>query len=401
MMFVHFILQTLFYVLLSITLIGVGIWIDRYLETFRSPERDPQLKEDTFTGPIPQPARVSIMLPARNEEKNIAACLQSLVNLDYPALEIIVVNDRSTDRTREIVEEFQEKHEHITLINNTELHDGWTGKNFALHLGVQQARGDWYLFTDADTCHHPRSLFQAMSYVLKKNVDMLTLLPLLEGKSFWEKLIQPIAGAVLLISFPIQKSNDPASDTAFANGQYILIGKEVYREIGGHEKLKQYFLEDIAMAKAVKSIGKKLHVVISPDLYKTRMYKNFMEIWNGWTRIFYFIYEKKFSLLFLNMILLFIFSLLPALLFIYAGAHLLFAETFSFGILMLFILSAIQVVIIRLTTFRYYRISRANPYYSLLNPIGCVVMIGILGNAIKTIFSKKGMTWRGTTYAKN
>lgn len=395
------ILNSIFYTLFSITLIGIGIWIDRYLETFRSVDRDPQLKEDTFTEPLAESPLVSIMLPARNEERNIGACLESLVRLDYPALEIIVVNDRSTDRTREIVEEFQKTHANITLINNTDLHEGWTGKNFALHQGVQKARGEWYLFTDADTCHHPRSLFQAMSYVLKKKVDMLTLLPLLEGKSFWEKLIQPIAGAVLLISFPIQKSNDPASDTAFANGQYILIRKETYRGIGGHEALKQYFLEDIAMAKAVKSAGKTLNVVISPDLYKTRMYKNFMEIWNGWTRIFYFIYEKKFSLLFLTMIGLFVFSLLPALLFIYTGLYLLLARTFSFPMLILFILAGIQVVVIRLTTFRYYRIAKANPYYSLLNPIGCVVMIGILCNAIKTIFSKKGMTWRGTTYAKS
>lgn len=394
-------LNVVFYTFFSITLIGIGIWIDRYLETFRSVERDPQLKEDTFTEPLAEAPLVSIMLPARNEERNIGACLESLARLDYPALEIIVINDRSTDRTREIVEDLQKKHSNITLINNTELHEGWTGKNFALYQGAQKARGAWYLFTDADTCHHPQSLFQAMSYVLRKKMDMLTLLPLLEGQSFWEKLIQPIAGAVLLISFPIQKSNDPASDTAFANGQYILINKEVYREIGGHEALKQYFLEDIAMAKAVKAAGKALNVAISPDLYKTRMYKNFMEIWNGWTRIFYFIYDKRFTLLFLNMILLFVFSLLPALLFIYAGMYLLLAHTLSFPMLIFFILAGIQVAVIRLTTFRYYRIAKANPYYSLLNPIGCIVMIGILCNAIKTIFSKKGMTWRGTTYAKS
>jgi len=401
MAIMHAIINGVFYALLSITLVGIGIWIDRYLETFRSVDRDPQLKEDTYTEPLPETPLVSIMLPARNEERNIGACLESLARLDYPALEIIVVNDRSTDRTQEIVEALQKNHPNITLINNTELHEGWTGKNFALHQAGQKARGGWYLFTDADTCHHPKSLFQAMSYVLRKNIDMLTLLPLLEGKSFWEKLIQPIAGAVLLISFPIQKSNDPESGTAFANGQYILIRKEVYRQIGGHEALKQYFLEDIAMAKAVKSIKRALRVVISPDLYKTRMYKNFVEIWNGWTRIFYFIYEKKFSLLFLNMILLFTFSLLPALLFIYAGLYLLLAHHFSFSMLMLFILAGIQVMVIRLATFRYYRIAKANPYYSLLNPIGCVVMIGILCNAIKTIFSKKGMTWRGTTYAKS
>ncbi|HRZ86818.1 MAG TPA: glycosyltransferase [bacterium] len=396
----HLLASVIYYALLSVTGAGLVIWAYRLGETYRSGGRDPQLAVDSYTGPAANLPFVSVLIPARNEEKNIRICLESLAALDYPSYEIIVVNDRSTDRTAEIVEDVRSRHPRVTLINNAELRQGWTGKNFALNKGAQAARGDWFLFSDADTCHHPASLTQAVRYVLDEKVDMLTLLPLLEGQSFWENLLQPIAGALLVLSFPIQKSNDPRSKTAFANGQYILIRKDVYREIGGHEALKEYFLEDIAMAKAIKSIGRRLRVVISPDLYRTRMYKSFTEIWNGWTRIFYFIYDKKFTLIALNMVLLFIFSLLPTLLCFATGGWLLFAPELSTRALTLFIASGIEVVVIRMTTFRYYRISRANTYYSILNPIGCVVMLGILGNAIKTIFSKKGMTWRGTTYAK-
>jgi len=394
-------LTILYFSLFWISLIGLCVWISRYLAILRSAGSSPHLDENSYKRPPADPPFVSILIPARNEERNIRECLESLTRQDYPNYEIIVVNDRSTDRTREIVEELQKTHRNIALITNEELQEGWTGKNFALHKGVQSAKGAWYLFTDADTWHHPKSVSQAVNYVLDKKADMLTLLPFLEGKSFWEKLIQPIAGAVLLISFPIKNSNNPRKKTAFANGQFILIRKDIYNKFGGHKGLKEHFLEDIAMAKAVKHGGDVLSVVISPDLFKTRMYKNFMEIWNGWTRIFYYIYDKKFWLIFANIVLLFVFSLLPIVLFVYCGARLMMENEFSNRTFAIFVLSALQIIVIRLTTFRYCRMSRSNPYYSMLNPIGYVIMIGILLNAIKTIFSKKGMTWRGTTYAKN
>ena len=391
----------IYYSLLGIALIGLVVWISRYITVLRSAGSYPNLDENSYKHPMADPPFVSILIPARNEERSIRECLESLTHQDYPNFEIIVVNDRSTDRTGEIVEEFQKNHGNIALIANEELLEGWTGKNFALHKGVQAAKGVWYLFTDADTCHHPKCLSQAVNYVLDKKTDMLTLLPFLEGKTFWEKLIQPIAGAVLLISFPIKNSNNPRKRTAFANGQFILIRKDIYDKFDGHKGLKKHILEDVAMAKAVKHGGDVVSVVIGPNLYKTRMYKNFTEIWNGWTRIFYYIYEKNIWRISTNILLIFFLSLLPIILFVYCGVRLMAENEFSNRTFLLWVLGALQIIGIRLTTFRYCKMSRSNPYFSMLNPVGYVVVIGILLNAIKTIFSKKGMIWRGTTYAKN
>ncbi|MDP8263541.1 MAG: glycosyltransferase [Candidatus Ancaeobacter aquaticus] len=390
----------LYYTFLIISLVGIAIWIDRYLETHRSVAKDPKLNIDSYTQHSDSLPFISVLIPALNEEKNIGTCLSSLMNQQYPHFEVIVINDRSTDNTRSIVEDFQKKYSNITLINNDQLHEGWSGKNYALNKGVAHAKGQWYLFTDADTYHHPQSLFQSTSYVIDKKVDMLTLIPYLEGISFWEKLLQPIAGAILLVSFPIKYSNNPKKKTAFANGQYILINKDVYHSFGGHEALKSCLLEDIAMAKIVKTSGYSLNVAVSPDVYKTRMYKNFKEIWNGWTRIFHIIYDKRISLIFLNALLLFVFSLLPLFLMLFCIIFFIITREIDIPILILLVVTIIEIIFIRLTTFRFYRLAKMNPYISLLNPLGCIIMLGVLMNAILKTFSKKGMTWRGTTYQK-
>jgi chlorobactene glucosyltransferase len=386
--------------LLGISLMGLCIWISRYLALLQLDRREPHLNENSYTRPLAAPPRVSILIPARNEEKNIWECLESLGQQDYPNCEIIVVNDRSTDSTAEIVREFQKSHKNVTLIHNAELQECWSSKNFALHRGIQSAKGSWYLFTDADTRHNPKCLSQAVNYVLDKKVDMLSLLPSLETKSFWEKLVQPQAAAALFLSFPIKNSNNPRKKTAIANGQFILISKEAYRKFGGHEGLREHLLEDVAMAKAVKHGGDVLNLVIGPDLYRTRMYKNFREIWNGWTRIFYYIYDKRFWLILANIAIHFVFSLLPIVIFVYSGVALAMKKGLPNRAFPLFVVSALQILVIRLTAFLYCRVSRSNTFYSLLSPIGFAIVIGILLNAIRTIFSKKGITWRGTTYPK-
>jgi hypothetical protein len=154
------------------------------------------------------------------------------------------------------------------------------------------------------------------------------------------------------------------------------------------------------MAKAVKHGGDVLNLVIGPDLYRTRMYKNFREIWNGWTRIFYYIYDKRFWLILANIAIHFVFSLLPIVIFVYSGVALAMKKGLPNRAFPLFVVSALQILVIRLTAFLYCRVSRSNTFYSLLSPIGFAIVIGILLNAIRTIFSKKGITWRGTTYPK-
>ncbi len=387
-------------VFLIVMLAVLAMWIYRLYEALTSKRKNHYLAPGMYP-PVPKDVPlVSILIPARNEERNIGKCVESLCGLDYPNYEVFVVDDRSTDRTAQIVEEFTHKDPRIHLVRNQELHEGWTGKNFALFKGQSLAKGRWLLFSDADTVHAPQSLSQAIQLAKNKKLDMITLLPSLTGETFWEKLLQPIAGAILMIYFPIQKANDPASPVAFANGQYILIKREMYERLGTHENLRSYFLEDIAMAKAVKALKGRMLVVPAPTLYETRMYKDFTEIWNGWSRIYFYIFEKHFLRLLSTIFGVFVVSLLPVFALLFLLCWWLIATELSHYTWTIFALSILQVVLMRLAVFRYYTLSGCNPYYSILNPVGCCIIIGILADSIWKIFSKKGMTWRGTTYAK-
>ena len=197
--------------------------------------------------PGSRPARkdkVSVMIPMKNEENNARACVEALLKQDYPNFEIMVVNDRSTDKTGEILKALSLCHPErsegsiIYIENQTPTPEGWTGKNFAIHQGISKASGDWLLFTDADTRHEPVSLSAAIAHAQAKDLEFLTLLPRCLCETFLEKMMQPIAMAMLGLWFPIQKINDPDSKIYFGNGQYLLIKRKLYEKLGGHEGVK-------------------------------------------------------------------------------------------------------------------------------------------------------------------
>jgi glycosyltransferase involved in cell wall biosynthesis len=200
------------------------------------------------------PPVVSIIVPARNEDACLADCLNSLVTQTGVAFEIIVVDDYSTDQTRQIAGSFSG----VRVISPPPLPKGWTGKNNALFAGVQEARGEWLLFTDADTVHAPGSLARALAEAREHGVDMLSYSPEQVAVTFWEMAVLPVVFAELAHQYPPKKVSDPASPLPAANGQYILIRREVYEAVGGHRAIVGDLLEDVALARAVKSSGRKL-----------------------------------------------------------------------------------------------------------------------------------------------
>ncbi|MGA9976845.1 MAG: glycosyltransferase family 2 protein, partial [Candidatus Sulfotelmatobacter sp.] len=164
---------------------------------------------------------VSVIVPARNEEASLGACLQSLVVQGGVALEIIVVDDHSTDRTREIALSFSNRQ--VRVIEAGPLSAGWTGKNNAVTAGSRAATGEWLLFTDADTIHLPASLARSLEEAQRQGASLLSYSPEQIVKSFWEKAIMPVVFAELAASFRPSQVSDPNSPAAAANGQYILI----------------------------------------------------------------------------------------------------------------------------------------------------------------------------------
>ena len=167
------------------------------------------------------------------------------------------------------------------------LREGWFGKNNAMRAGVEAASGDWLCFTDAD-CRQisTRTLSVAMGEALAHHVDFLCVTPVLETKTVWEKIIQPVCALVLIVWFLPGRVNDPAKKTAYANGAFMLLRRECYDAIGGHYRVCTQVNEDVHLARLAKQSGQCLRVVENEDLYRTRMYRTPGEAWRGWSRIF-------------------------------------------------------------------------------------------------------------------
>jgi glycosyltransferase involved in cell wall biosynthesis len=244
----------------------------------------------TATPAVPGQPTVSIIVPARDEEASLGACLQSLaLQSDAQsgvAVEIIVVDDHSTDRTRDIASAFAKAQPQIQvrIIEAGPLPAGWTGKNNAVTAGSRAARGEWLLFTDADTIHLPGSLARSLEEAKRNGVALLSYSPEQIVKSFAEKAVMPVIFAELAASFRPAQVSDPNSPAAAANGQYILITREAYDAVGGHAAIPASLLEDVALARNVKRSGRKIFFRYGGDAVQTRMYRSFAQLREGWTK---------------------------------------------------------------------------------------------------------------------
>jgi glycosyltransferase involved in cell wall biosynthesis len=234
----------------------------------------------TVRDPVSGRPTVSVIVPARNEEACLGGCLESLVAQTGVGFEVIVVNDESTDRTREIAQSFPQ----VRVIDSGPLPSGWIGKNNALVTGAKAARGEWLLFTDADTFHRRGSLARSLAEVRQQKAALLSYSPEQEVHGLWEKAVMPVIFAELASTFRPSEVSDPASSAAAANGQYILVSREAYDVVGGHAAVATSLLEDVALARAVKASGRRIFFRFGGDAVRTRMYRSFSQLREGWTK---------------------------------------------------------------------------------------------------------------------
>lgn len=223
---------------------------------------------------------VSIIVPARNEEACLAACLESLLAQTGVEFEVIVVDDGSTDRTRSIAESFAR----VRVISAPPLRPDCTGKCNAAQAGADVARGEWLLFTDADTVHLPGSLARALQEAREHGADLLSYSPRQEVHGVIERALMTVIFAELASTYRPREVCDPASPVAAANGQYLLIRREAYDAAGGHAAVAHTLLEDVALAKAVKRSGRRLRFRYAGDAVQTRMYRSLPALGEGWTK---------------------------------------------------------------------------------------------------------------------
>lgn len=258
-----------------------GIREPRPLPGFSSPEAH------SGGGSDGEASLVSIIIPARNEARNIGRCVASLSRLEGVDYEVIVVDDRSTDGTADEARRVEGGNaREIRVLEGRELPDGWFGKPWACLQGAQAARGELLLFTDADTVHHPELLVRCLAAVEEDQADVLSVLGRQEMVTFGEKLVQPQIFTLMGLRFRaldrvVEGERWPE---AIANGQFILVTRRAYREIGGHEAVRGEVVEDLRLAQELVRAGGRLSVRQGEDVFSTRMYTSLRDLVNGWTK---------------------------------------------------------------------------------------------------------------------
>lgn len=351
--------------------------------------RSPRFESD-------DPPLVTAIIPAKDEESTLADCLESVRAQSYPNLEILVVDDRSSDRTAEIAETIAARDPRVRVISIDHLPAGWTGKTHALQIAADQARGDWFWFLDADTRHSPDNLSIVMEYARANDAALASLLPEMRCETFWESVVQPLAGVVLIQSFPLFWVNDDRKNLAFANGQYILIQREAYESVGGHHAVRDRFVEDIGLAERVKRLGLPIRVAVAQGIGSTRMYASLDQLVRGWSRILYDALGRNPWRLLAKVVDPLVFSQSGHVALAIALSLLLFTGPGAFAWALLG-LSVAHHVLSYTVLRRLYLLSVPDSRHVGWFPLANLVMDWVLFRAIRMCLTGR-VTWRGTAY---
>ena len=245
---------------LSAIMIGIcGAWIFLIKSMIDSFRLTPYL--DKFENTSKTNPKVSIILPARNEEEFLGKCLDSLTNQDYQNYEIVVIDDSSEDDTWKIISEYAKKFSNIIPVSAQPKPDGWMGKNWACMEGYKKATGELLLFTDADTKHAKNVISLAVSHLNSFNLDALSTIPKMLTFDFWTNVTLPMISTFLHTRFSALNVNNPKKKTGYFFGSFFILKKTTYEEVGMHEGVKHEIIEDGALGKKVKESGHKMKMV--------------------------------------------------------------------------------------------------------------------------------------------
>lgn len=336
--------------------------------------------------------RLSVIVPARNEQDCVGECLRSLVAQQEDGWrlgrewEILLVDDHSTDNTRRIAESIPG----VTIMQAPKLEKGWTGKANAAWAGAQASKGAWLLFTDADTIHEPGSASRAIVEAERHEAAMLSYSPRQIVKGFWQRALMPLVFSELAVTYPPAKVSDPESRLAAANGQFLLVRRDVYFANGGHEAVKDAVLEDVELARAVKRRKQGLRFRYAPEAVAVRMYRTLSAMLEGWT--------KNLALLFGNTLAMAAWRVLDLLLI--AGLPLL--AWWTYGHTRFAVMWIALVLIWARTLWRFYRrVARSNfPFRDcLITPVALPLFAALLYRSWFQHTVTKRVSWKGREYA--
>ena len=332
--------------------------------------------------------RVSIIVPARNEEDHIGPALAQLLKLDYANYEVIAVNDRSTDRTGEVIDQVasgQEAHGRLKVIHVSELPAGWLGKVHAMWSAANQATGDWLLFTDADVLFRTDVLNRALSYAEAERADHVVLLPRIIMKSVGERMTIAFFQALFVFGHRPWKVADPKTKDHMGVGAFNMIRRSVYDAIGTYQALRFEVLDDMKLGKIVKNAGYAQRNVFGDDLISLRWAKGAMGMVNNLTKNFFAILSFQSWRLLLSAFVLAFLNLGPFL-----------------GVCLAHGWQRVPYAVAVTAIFGIYVgmswKSDVPAYYIVLHPVNTLLFVYIMLRSMTLTLARKGVIWRGTFY---
>jgi chlorobactene glucosyltransferase len=310
--------------------------------------------------------KVSILIPARNEENNIKKVIESSLKQNYPRFEVIVLDDNSTDKTYEIAKCYEAINSNFKIIKGDKLPDGWLGKNWACYQLANNASGEILIFTDADNFFENDAVIKTVSIINQYDLDMFSVFPQQITATFWEKLIIPIIDLIIYSGLILKTSYYvPFSLFAAANGQWIAFKKSSYEELGGHSSVKNQIVEDVALARFFKKNKKKILVGAGTGVIYGKMYDNFKQIWSGLSKNLFGLTDFKTIPFFIILILMLLVCVVPY--------FLLFTLTNYFILILFIIILNIIWRVLLAINFKHNIL-----YSTLLHPIS-ILLITIIG----------------------
>lgn len=269
---------------LTAILFGIcGAWVFLIKSMVDSFRLTPYL--DKFENISESNPKVSIILPARNEEEFIGKCLDSLIDQDYKNYEIIVIDDSSDDNTQKIIFQYAEKHSNVIPVIARPKPEGWMGKNWACMEGYKKATGELLLFTDADTKHSRNVISLSVAHLISFNLDALSAIPKMLTFDFWTKVTLPMISTFLHSRFSALNVNNPEKKTGYFFGSFFILKKETYENVGMHEGVKHEIIEDGALGKKVKESGHKMKMVRGDHLIEAVWARDKNTLWNALKRL--------------------------------------------------------------------------------------------------------------------
>ncbi|MFQ5424662.1 MAG: glycosyltransferase [Phycisphaerae bacterium] len=384
--------------LLSLALLAetavIGVWLWQHVEIgriHREGLRVPSVEADDQTSDCPP---LTVIVPARNEAGRIKECIESVLGESIASMQVIVADDRSEDDTAGAVRAAAGGDRRVCLYRIDALPPGWLGKSHALWSAAQTATTEWLLFLDADCRILPGGLRSALRYALDRRLDFLSLWPRDGSVGFWERVLIPLCGAMIVIWYGSRRINDPRFADAFANGQFILVRRDAYLAMGGHAAVRDALIEDIPLARRAKASGLHTHAALGTDIYSVRMYGSLLEVVRGWRRIYVGVLRNHQIVLCVGSILAG--SLLP---FGLIGACLGPVVRGAGGWWTVWLIAGlVHLVALVLASLRFFGLARCRLDYLLFYPLSCAGVLAILAAALVQRVRGGAVTWRGTEY---